>query len=794
MATATVSHVQHVVAWMVAPEQTSALSLVFPPLPETSTTPCAFPSTDASASDQSATSSSEGESSSSDPDCDDEQMEELDSVATKKNIYLGFPAGPEDSGDRCQKTLSRSSPSSAVAFHQQHCSKKTKKSHDTIDFVNDDQSSVASVASAEVNCDSFRSSLCLSSSPIHHHQQQQQHSPVMEFQFLVKLLDRTHSLCFPVWRPPMMGDSSAGAGVRSMSTFSLPSAWQICAVLSAKTNIPIHLLQLDDEHMPYREMRQALFHSQTTTEATRAALPLTPPSIMSIGGDDQPYNGESSSNSNTSSNSCHVFFLTAKLKLHIRGGKGGFGSLLKGQSKQAAAKTTLDFGACRDLSGRRLRHINDEIKLRKWREAMAAKSRGETINEEDHYKTKSGVENWYLDLPNWAMEAFSNKARRSNERRIRRDVSQRARKEEQQRLEEEARQATRYRAIMAYANDALMPADGSAMEDAIAQGMAKRRKKMLTNSNASESIDTTQNTANFGKAAPPIDKDTETIFQTQASAEVATKSGKEVGECKTNDVATPEDVIKEITEVKRMWFCALSGDFVTADTKISGSDSTPLSASSKHKSEILIQAKSDFSTGCILLPDSSSSWSSSISNGCFVRGKWYYEVKLQETAGMAQIGWADDLFEPNCEAGDGVGDDSHSYGYDGSRGLIFHGTSIEEADGKGTAAANTDQTTSSHNSFGPTTPWKASDVIGCMFNADDGYISFSLNGKDMGLAFKHNQSRGDNKSATEMRGLFPALSLNQKEIVLIRAGPGFEYIPDVSERRDCLSATRAVFV
>ena len=43
-------------------------------------------------------------------------------------------------------------------------------------------------------------------------------------------------------------------------------------------------------------------------------------------------------------------------------GKGGFGTLLKGQSKQAGAKTTLDFGACRDLSGRRLRHVNDEIK------------------------------------------------------------------------------------------------------------------------------------------------------------------------------------------------------------------------------------------------------------------------------------------------------------------------------------------------------------------------------------------------------------------------------------------------
>lgn len=31
-------------------------------------------------------------------------------------------------------------------------------------------------------------------------------------------------------------------------------------------------------------------------------------------------------------------------------------------------KKTTDFGACRDLYGRRLRHVNDEIRLKKWLE------------------------------------------------------------------------------------------------------------------------------------------------------------------------------------------------------------------------------------------------------------------------------------------------------------------------------------------------------------------------------------------------------------------------------------------
>ena len=35
-------------------------------------------------------------------------------------------------------------------------------------------------------------------------------------------------------------------------------------------------------------------------------------------------------------------------------------------------KKTTDFGACRDLYGRRLRHVNDEIRLKKWLEDKEA--------------------------------------------------------------------------------------------------------------------------------------------------------------------------------------------------------------------------------------------------------------------------------------------------------------------------------------------------------------------------------------------------------------------------------------
>lgn len=46
--------------------------------------------------------------------------------------------------------------------------------------------------------------------------------------------------------------------------------------------------------------------------------------------------------------------------LHLPGGKGGFGSMLRALGAQIEKTTNRE--ACRDLSGRRMRDINDEKK------------------------------------------------------------------------------------------------------------------------------------------------------------------------------------------------------------------------------------------------------------------------------------------------------------------------------------------------------------------------------------------------------------------------------------------------
>jgi len=59
-----------------------------------------------------------------------------------------------------------------------------------------------------------------------------------------------------------------------------------------------------------------------------------------------------------------LYFLS--LSLRVVGGKGGFGSLLRGAPSKIGQKKTDNFDACRDLSGRRLRHANNEKKIQDW--------------------------------------------------------------------------------------------------------------------------------------------------------------------------------------------------------------------------------------------------------------------------------------------------------------------------------------------------------------------------------------------------------------------------------------------
>mmetsp|Transcript_34377 Transcript_34377/g.72419 ORF Transcript_34377/g.72419 Transcript_34377/m.72419 type:complete len:161 (+) Transcript_34377:320-802(+) len=79
--------------------------------------------------------------------------------------------------------------------------------------------------------------------------------------------------------------------------------------------------------------------------------------------------------------------------------------------------------ACRDLSGHRLRHVNDEIKLRKWREMQSRRGEGEEVDELAALKTPSGSRNWHLMVPTWGEGAsLTNKGKRKMERQLAKEV------------------------------------------------------------------------------------------------------------------------------------------------------------------------------------------------------------------------------------------------------------------------------------------------------------------------------------------------------------------------------------
>ena len=115
-----------------------------------------------------------------------------------------------------------------------------------------------------------------------------------------------------------------------------------------------------------------------------------------------------------------------------------------------------------------------------------------------------------------------------------------------------------------------------------------------------------------------------------------------------------------------------------------------------------------------------------------VRGRWYYEVRVS-SPGVAQIGWASQRFRGSAGAGEGVGDDLHSWAFDGARLRKWHG--LDEP-------------------FGRT--WAAGDVVCCALDCDAGRILFGLNGDyacPLGSAFEGIDCEREG-------GLFPAASFN----------------------------------
>jgi len=371
-------------------------------------------------------------------------------------------------------------------------------------------------------------------------------------------------------------------------------------------------------------------------------------------------------------------FCSVRCISSIRGGKGGFGTLLKGQSRQSGAKLTTDFGACRDLQGRRLRHVNDEIKLRKWREAQQKILAGEQDEKDVDYltNTPSGIYNWHLMTPTWA--DISNKANNKMQRSLKRHFNEFASAEEKKVAEKKEKDDRYHQSVDDYVRKSSQATESLQVSDAIQQGMAATAAAAKRKRNDSDSDDDAIVTNNDDQPQPNS---------------LITLSGELVVEVSTD-----------------AWKVQSQSDFGTMAIVLEGGG---------NKAKASAAADDNAPLPLIL----------------------YYEVHLETAGGLHQVGWANLRdFKPNTETGDGAGDDAASYAMDASRRLTFH-AGKEEAYGVSSS----------------TTTSKAGDVLGCLYDTSAKELSYSLNGKDLGVAFT--LTDGDHQP------LVPALSANQGEIL-----------------------------
>lgn len=82
--------------------------------------------------------------------------------------------------------------------------------------------------------------------------------------------------------------------------------------------------------------------------------------------------------------------LQVLIKGGLKGGKGGFGSLLR--SMKPKEKQSENFEACRDLSGRRLRNVYNEQRLEEWNKKKSEEDKFIEEETKEYEKTKKDLQ------------------------------------------------------------------------------------------------------------------------------------------------------------------------------------------------------------------------------------------------------------------------------------------------------------------------------------------------------------------------------------------------------------------
>lgn len=410
----------------------------------------------------------------------------------------------------------------------------------------------------------------------------------------------------------------------------------------------------------------------------------------------------------------------------IVGGKGGFGAQLRSLAKQRGKKRTTNFGACRDLSGRRLKHINDEIILNKWADAQ---SKGEAFKADA--ETPSGIDLWFLSAPSWADKVKIDKRKRFMAPKLKTDICldwKRARERgnvpEGVPIHWGCPRGSRCE--FAHGESDLRGTSlVSAQEDAKAAETRKYQELKDAYMAPMRVMKDEQEVADLVSAGLRAAKRAKTSATSAASAASAASAG--VSGNVTKPLATPAPAAPAA---------------VPTATPAAASASAPVSKVELVAGQAMVERTSE---GIVIT--SNSSFCSILLPCAVSEGKWFYEMELLSD-GLMQVGWASDGFACAAE-GDGVGDDAMSWAYDGYRSLAWHnGSSVV---------------------YGPQTGeiWSAGDILTASISIDgEGEgdevkvtMAFARNGLLLGDAFTFTSSTAP--------VFYPALSLEQGESIAV---------------------------
>lgn len=410
--------------------------------------------------------------------------------------------------------------------------------------------------------------------------------------------------------------------------------------------------------------------------------------------------------------------ITGKI-VGLCGGKGGFGAQLRSLAKQKGLRQTRDFGACRDLSGRRLRSVNHEIILAKWKEAQ---EKGEAFNADQ--ETPTGINLWFMAAPAWADIVKETKSKKFLKTRFKTSICT------------DWQTARMNRAAPPGAPLHWGCPRGARCEFAHGEtdlrGSSKEEAEYLKQESNREK-------ARQAKEAylAPLLNHGETL------AEITDTVAEGLRAIKRSKIQPPPSS-KVDTEADEVSLSQNNGVNKLGARVASGSVIANLSPD-----------------GVGLIGDSSQFGSIVIESFCCDNaGEYYYETDLS-TDGLMQIGWSDRNFLPSQSAqedGDGVGDCASSWAYDGMRQIVLH--SGEEK----------------RYSFGPisdTFSWQEGDTLGCWLKiaplGDDSaeqimrvQMGFVLQGTgpNDGIAFEFTRPLED-------CCFFPAISLEKGESLVV---------------------------